>query len=65
MPAFRYVVADVFTAAPLEGNGVAFFTDACELWTLCLVDLTRCIRKREIADNAFDPDPQVRWPRIW
>jgi predicted PhzF superfamily epimerase YddE/YHI9 len=48
MPAFRYVVEDVFAATPLEGNGVAVFTDA-----------------RELADNAFDRDPQVRWPRIW
>jgi trans-2,3-dihydro-3-hydroxyanthranilate isomerase len=29
--AFRYVVADVFTDTPLEGNGVAVFTDAREL----------------------------------
>jgi len=31
MPAFRYVVADVFTATPLEGNQLAVFTDAREL----------------------------------
>lgn len=31
MPAFRYVVADVFTDTPLQGNGVAVFTDAREL----------------------------------
>jgi trans-2,3-dihydro-3-hydroxyanthranilate isomerase len=31
MPSFRYVVADVFTDRPLEGNGVAVFTDAREL----------------------------------
>jgi trans-2,3-dihydro-3-hydroxyanthranilate isomerase len=28
---FRYVIADVFTDTPLEGNGVAVFTDAREL----------------------------------
>jgi trans-2,3-dihydro-3-hydroxyanthranilate isomerase len=28
MPAFRYVVADVFTDTPLAGNGLAVFTDA-------------------------------------
>ena len=28
---FRYVVADVFTDTPLEGNQVAVFTDAREL----------------------------------
>jgi trans-2,3-dihydro-3-hydroxyanthranilate isomerase len=28
---FRYVIADVFTDTPLQGNGVAVFTDAREL----------------------------------
>ncbi len=28
MPSFRYVVADVFTSRPLEGNQLAVFTDA-------------------------------------
>jgi trans-2,3-dihydro-3-hydroxyanthranilate isomerase len=31
MPAFRYVVADVFTEEPLTGNQLAVFTDAREL----------------------------------
>ena len=31
MGRFRYVVADVFTDTPLEGNGVAVFTDAREI----------------------------------
>ena len=31
MPSFRYVVADVFTSRPLEGNQLAVFTDAREL----------------------------------
>jgi trans-2,3-dihydro-3-hydroxyanthranilate isomerase len=31
MPRFRYVVADVFTDTPLQGNQVAVFTDAREL----------------------------------
>jgi trans-2,3-dihydro-3-hydroxyanthranilate isomerase len=31
MPAFRYVVADVFTDEPLTGNQLAVFTDAREL----------------------------------
>jgi trans-2,3-dihydro-3-hydroxyanthranilate isomerase len=31
VPTFRYVVADVFTNTPLEGNGLAVFTDAREL----------------------------------
>ena len=28
MPSYRYVIADVFTDKPLEGNGLAVFTDA-------------------------------------
>ncbi len=31
MPSFRYVVADVFTNRPLEGNQLAVFTDAREI----------------------------------
>jgi trans-2,3-dihydro-3-hydroxyanthranilate isomerase len=31
MGTYRYVVADVFTDTPFEGNGVAVFTDAREL----------------------------------
>ena len=31
MPSFRYVVADVFTDRPLEGNQLAVFTDAREI----------------------------------
>ena len=31
MPSFRYVVADVFTSRPLEGNQLAVFTDAREI----------------------------------
>ena len=28
---FRYVLVDVFTDTPLEGNGLAVFTDAREI----------------------------------
>ena len=31
MPSFRYVVCDVFTDRPLEGNQLAVFTDAREI----------------------------------
>jgi len=31
VPSFRYVVADVFTSRPLEGNQLAVFTDAREI----------------------------------
>jgi len=38
---FRYVVADVFTDAPLTGNGLAVFTDARELPEAMLQPLAR------------------------
>src|SRR6185503_3401060 len=41
MPTFRYVIADVFTETPLEGNGVAVFTDARELPEETLQPLAR------------------------
>ena len=41
MPTFRYVIADVFTETPLEGNGVAVFTDARELQEETLQPLAR------------------------
>jgi trans-2,3-dihydro-3-hydroxyanthranilate isomerase len=41
MPAFRYVIADVFTDTPLEGNGLAVFTDARELPEETLQPLAR------------------------
>src|SRR5215216_7970526 len=41
MPTFRYVVADVFTDTPLEGNGLAVFTDARELPEETLQPLAR------------------------
>src|SRR3954471_10338615 len=41
MPAFRYVVVDVFTDVPLTGNQLAVFTDARELPEERLQDLAR------------------------
>jgi trans-2,3-dihydro-3-hydroxyanthranilate isomerase len=41
MPAFRYVIADVFTDTPLVGNGLAVFTDARELPEETLQPLAR------------------------
>jgi trans-2,3-dihydro-3-hydroxyanthranilate isomerase len=38
---FRYVVADVFTDTPLEGNGLAVFTDAREISEQQLQPLAR------------------------
>jgi trans-2,3-dihydro-3-hydroxyanthranilate isomerase len=41
VPAFRYVIADVFTDRPLEGNQLAVFTDARELPEARLQPLAR------------------------
>jgi trans-2,3-dihydro-3-hydroxyanthranilate isomerase len=41
VPAFRYVLADVFTDRPLEGNGLAVFTDAREIPEETLQPLSR------------------------
>ena len=41
MATFRYVVADVFTDAPLAGNQVAVFTDAREIPEEMLQPLAR------------------------
>jgi trans-2,3-dihydro-3-hydroxyanthranilate isomerase len=47
---FRYVVADVFTDTPLEGNGVAVFTDAGELPEETLQPLAR---ELNLAETVF------------
>jgi trans-2,3-dihydro-3-hydroxyanthranilate isomerase len=47
MPAFRFVVADVFTDAPLEGNQLAVFTDAREIPASLLQPLAREINFSE------------------
>jgi trans-2,3-dihydro-3-hydroxyanthranilate isomerase len=44
---FRYVVADVFTDAPLTGNALAVFTDARELTEAMLQPLAREINLSE------------------
>ena len=41
MPSFRYVVCDVFTDRPLEGNQLAVFTDAREIPERLLQPLAR------------------------
>ena len=41
MTTFRYVLADVFTDRPLEGNGLAVFTDAREIPEALLQPLAR------------------------
>jgi trans-2,3-dihydro-3-hydroxyanthranilate isomerase len=47
VPSFRYVVADVFTDRPLEGNQLAVFTDARELRQETLQPLAREINFSE------------------
>jgi trans-2,3-dihydro-3-hydroxyanthranilate isomerase len=41
MPTFRYVLADVFTDTPLQGNGLAVFTDSREIPEESLQPLAR------------------------
>jgi trans-2,3-dihydro-3-hydroxyanthranilate isomerase len=55
VPSFRYVVADVFTDAPLHGNQVAVFTDARELREESLQPLAREIN---FAETVFVYPPE-------
>src|SRR6266536_3019927 len=48
--AFRYVVADVFTDAPLVGNPVAVFTDARELE---MEEMQRLAREMNLSESVF------------
>jgi trans-2,3-dihydro-3-hydroxyanthranilate isomerase len=50
MAAYRYVVADVFTDTPLEGNQVAVFTDARELPE---ESLQRLAREMNFSETVF------------
>ena len=56
MPSFRYVVADVFTDRPLEGNGVAVFTDARELPE---DTLQRLARELNLSETVFVYPPDA------
>jgi trans-2,3-dihydro-3-hydroxyanthranilate isomerase len=47
VPSFRYVVADVFTDRPLEGNQLAVFTDAREIPEELLQPLARELKFSE------------------
>ena len=47
---FRYVVADVFTDAPLAGNPVAVFTDARDLET---EEMQRLAREMNLSESVF------------
>lgn len=50
MPRFRYVVADVFTDEPLQGNQVAVFTDAREIPEQ---QLQRLARETNLSETVF------------
>jgi trans-2,3-dihydro-3-hydroxyanthranilate isomerase len=55
MPSFRYVIADVFTDSPLEGNGLAVFTDARDLAEEQLQPLAR---ELNLSETVFVYPPE-------
>jgi trans-2,3-dihydro-3-hydroxyanthranilate isomerase len=63
MAPYRYVVADVFTDTPLEGNQLAVFTDARELST---EQMQRLAREMNFSESVFvlpaeaDGDVRIR-----
>ena len=56
MRRFRYVVADVFTDTPLEGNQLAVFTDARDLDPLTMQALAK---EMNFAETVFVLPPRV------
>jgi trans-2,3-dihydro-3-hydroxyanthranilate isomerase len=56
MRRFRYVVCDVFTDTPLEGNQLAVFTDARDLDELTMQALTR---EMSFSESVFVLPPTV------
>jgi trans-2,3-dihydro-3-hydroxyanthranilate isomerase len=56
VPSFRYVVADVFTSRPLEGNQVAVFTDAREIPEHRLQTLAR---ELQLSETVFVYPPEA------
>jgi trans-2,3-dihydro-3-hydroxyanthranilate isomerase len=50
VPTFRYVIADVFTDRPLEGNALAVFTDAREIPEEML---QRLARETNLSETVF------------
>src|SRR5438128_312286 len=55
MRAFRYVVADVFTDTPLQGNQLAVFTDARELDPVTMQALAK---EMSFSETVFVLPPQ-------
>ena len=56
MPTFRYVVADVFTDTPLQGNQLAVFTDARGLSDAQMQALTR---EMSFSESVVPPSSPV------
>jgi trans-2,3-dihydro-3-hydroxyanthranilate isomerase len=56
MPAFRYVVCDVFTDRPLAGNQLAVFTDAREIPE---DDLQRLARELNLSETTYVYPPEA------
>ena len=55
MSRFRYVIADVFTDTPLQGNGVAVFTDAREIPE---EKLQQIAREMNLSETVFVYKPE-------
>ena len=63
MAAFRYVVCDVFTDTPLQGNQLAVFTDARDLDAETMLALTREMNYSEsvfVVPSEADADVRIR-----
>ena len=63
MPTLRYVVADVFTDTPLEGNQVAVFTDGRDVDTETMQALAREMKFSEsvfVLPTEADADVRIR-----
>jgi trans-2,3-dihydro-3-hydroxyanthranilate isomerase len=56
MPAFRYVICDVFTDAPLAGNQLAVFTDAREIPE---EQLQRLAKEMNLSETTFIYPPEA------
>jgi hypothetical protein len=60
MARFRYVIADVFTDTPLQGNQVAVFTDSREIPE---EQLQRLARETNFSETTFARGHAPRLPR--
>src|ERR1017187_8843238 len=65
MAAHRYVIADVFTDTPLEGNGLAVFTQSAGLDERTMARLARGVK---LSETGFGLPPRQggdAWIRIF